>query len=76
DLLCELGENGIPFSIIFTKSDKQSATAVRAQVERDRAQLSEFWEELPPMFLSSAATGEGKEAILTYIDQILASLQP
>ena len=76
DFLCELGENGIPFSVIFTKSDKQSATAVRAQLERDRAQLSEFWEELPPMFLSSAATGEGKEAILNYIDQILASLQP
>lgn len=76
DFLCDLGENGIPFAIIFTKSDKQGVNAVRAQIERDREQLSEFWEELPPMFLSSAATGEGKEEILNYIDQILASLQP
>ena len=75
EFLSELGENGVPFAIIFTKSDKQGATAVRRQVERDCAQLSETWEELPPMFLSSAATGEGKEEILNYIDQILASLQ-
>ena len=71
EFLAGLGENGIPFAIIFTKGDKLGPNAIKAQVERDKAILSEQWEELPPMFVSSAETGAGKEEILEYIEKYL-----
>lgn len=74
DFLCALGENGIPFAIIFTKGDKQGPNVLKGQIERDCEILGEFWEELPPMFPSSAQTGAGKDSILNYIETILASL--
>ena len=72
EFLAWLGENGVPFSIIFTKCDKQSATATAAQVEKDKAILLEQWEELPPMFTSSSAKKTGREEILAYIDSLLS----
>ena len=71
EFLAGLGENGIPFAIIFTKGDKLGPNALKAQVERNKAILSEQWEELPPMFVSSAETGAGKEEILEYIEKYL-----
>jgi GTP-binding protein len=73
DFLCDLGENGIPFSIIFTKCDKLGPVALERQIERDQAQLLERWEELPPCFLSSAETGRGRDEILAYIESILSA---
>ena len=69
-----LGENRVPFGIIFTKSDKTGPNAVKAMVEKDCEILSRTWEELPPMFITSSRTAAGKEEILNYIDSILASL--
>ena len=66
-----LGENGIPFGIIFTKTDKLSATQRRKSVERYSATLGEEWEELPPMFCSSSEKGLGREEILDYIEKCL-----
>lgn len=71
EFLAGLGENGIPFAIIFTKSDKLGPNALKAQIERDKEILSEDWEEMPPMFSSSAETGAGKEEILDYIQQYI-----
>lgn len=71
EFLAGLGENGIPFAIIFTKSDKLGSNALKAQIERDKEILSEDWEEMPPMFSSSAETGAGKEEILDYIQQYI-----
>ena len=71
EFLAGLGENGIPFAIIFTKSDKLRPNALKAQIERDKEILSEDWEEMPPMFASSAETGAGKEEILDYIQQYI-----
>lgn len=71
DFITQLGENGIPFGIIFTKGDKLGPKALEAQIERDRQILSEQWEELPPMFSSSSETGKGKDEILDYIDKVL-----
>lgn len=71
EFLAGLGENGIPFAIIFTKSDKLGPNALKAQIERDKEILSEDWEEMPPMFTSSAETGAGKEEILDYIQQYI-----
>ena len=62
-----LGENGVPFAIVFTKGDKLGPNALKAQIEKDKAILSEQWEELPPMFVSSSETGMGREEILEYI---------
>ena len=67
EFISGLGENGIPFAIIFTKGDKLGPNALKAQIERDKEILSQYWEELPPMFVSSAETGAGKEEILEYI---------
>ena len=71
EFLAGLGENGIPFAIIFTKSDKLGPNALKAQIERDKEILSEDWEEMPPMFASSSETGAGKEEILDYIQQYI-----
>lgn len=69
-----LGENQIPFGIIFTKGDKMGPNALKAMVEKDCEILSRTWEELPPMFTSSSRTAAGREEILKYIESILASL--
>ena len=66
-----LGENGIPFALIFTKADKLSKTQCEKSVERYRKRLSETWEELPPMFVSSSERGTGREEILDFIGECL-----
>ena len=71
EFIAGLGENGIPFAIIFTKCDKMGPNVLKAQIERDKAILSEQWEELPRMFVSSAESGLGKEEILDYIQQYI-----
>lgn len=75
DFLMQLGNRGIPFSIIFTKADKLGKNALAAQIERNRQALLEYWEELPPVFISSAETGEGKEEILDYIGSLLEEMK-
>ena len=70
-----LGENGIPFSIIFTKTDKQSQTRTRENIENYKQKLLETWEELPPVFLTSSVKQTGKAELLDYIEQINRSLQ-
>ena len=63
-----LGENGVPFGIIFTKADKLSKTAAKNNVENICKALSKEWEELPPYFVTSSATGLGKDEVLGFID--------
>ena len=72
--ISELGEKGIPFGLIFTKADKQGPTVTAAQVEKNKARLLEDWEELPPVFVSSSRTGQGKQEIIDYIGTVLQSL--
>ena len=71
--IAELGENGIPFGIIYTKCDKQGPNVLAAQIARDEELLLQDWEELPPSFRSSSSTGMGREEILGYIDNVLAN---
>ena len=75
DFLQELGTSGIPFAIIFTKCDKQGPNVLSAQIEKNKAQILDYWEELPPCFLSSSETGMGREEILGYIEEVLESLK-
>ena len=69
-----LGRDGIPFAIIYTKCDKMGPEALKAQMQRNAAALLEQWEELPPVFVSSATAASGKEDILAYIDNVLKNL--
>lgn len=66
-----LGENGIPFGLVFTKSDKQSAAMTQATIERFRSVMLEKWEEMPPVFISSSAKKSGREEILDFIGNCL-----
>ncbi len=65
-----LGENGVPFSIVFTKLDKQSATAGERKIAEYCTRLLETWEELPPIFRTSSEDGRGRDAILNYIEEM------
>ena len=69
-----LGRDGIPFSIIYTKCDKQGPNVLKAQMERNASVLLEDWDGLPPVFTSSARSGAGREEILAFIDSILKTL--
>ena len=71
DFLMELGENRIPFSIIFTKGDKSGTNDRNEQIEKDKNQILQYWEELPPVFVSSSVTGMGRDEILGYIESVL-----
>lgn len=72
--MASLGEEGIPFGIIFTKGDKSGPNVLAAQIEKNKARLLEDWEELPPIFVSSAVSASGKTEILDYIGQVLQSI--
>ena len=70
-----LGENGVPFSIIFTKIDKISKGRLKENLKAYQEKLLETWEELPPILTSSSEKKEGREEILDYIDTINKSLK-
>lgn len=70
-----LGENGIPFAIIFTKADKQSAGKTKMNVAHYLDRLKEEWEELPPYFISSSENRTGRKEILDYIDSVNRQLK-
>ena len=70
-----LGENGVPFAIIFTKADKQGIQKTRESVNRFLNKLQEQWEEFPPHFVSSSEKKTGREEILAYIDEVNKSLE-
>ena len=67
----QLGMNGVPFGIIFTKADKLSKTQLQHSVATYQKTLAEQWEELPPMFTSSSEKGTGRDEIVGYIETIL-----
>lgn len=69
-----LGENTIPFNIVFTKSDKLKPKAIERNIENYSGVLKEQWEELPQYFITSSLNYDGKLELLTHIGQINASL--
>lgn len=75
DFMKFLGEARIPFSIIFTKCDKLGSNALQAQIEKNKQTLLEYWEELPPVFVSSSENKMGREEILNHIEQVLESIK-
>ncbi len=65
-----LGENGVPFAIVFTKLDKMGNVAGKRNVEAYCKKLLETWEELPPIFLTSSEDGRGRQELLDYIEEL------
>ena len=70
-----LGEERIPFSIVFTKADKLRKNQVQPSVALYKKELKKTWEELPPTFITSAAEKLGREEILDFIGRINVSLR-
>jgi GTP-binding protein len=69
-----LGENGVPFAVVFTKLDKMSAVRAKESLRAYQAKLQEQWEELPPIFATSSEKRTGRDELLNYIDGINKSL--
>lgn len=70
DFMRWLGENEVPFSIVFTKLDKLGVNAGKERMGLYKKELLEYWEELPPVFATSAADGRGRDELLDYIAQL------
>ncbi|MCX7986233.1 MAG: ribosome biogenesis GTP-binding protein YihA/YsxC [Bacteroidales bacterium] len=64
-----LGENQVPFALIFTKADKLSKSKLTQNVERFKQNMLKLWEELPPSFITSSLTGIGREELLAFITE-------
>ena len=75
DFITMLGENGIPFAIVFTKLDKISNRQWQMNFKAYKERLSEDWEELPPMFATSSEKGIGREEVLDFIEQTIENLK-
>ena len=69
-----LGEEGIPFALVFTKADKLSRGKLAANIAAYKERLLQQWEELPPLFITSAEARLGRDELLSYIDGINKSL--
>ena len=69
-----LGENEVPFAIVFTKGDKLGKVRLRENVEAYKQKMLETWVELPPVFVTSAETGMGGDELLKYIESINESV--
>lgn len=69
-----LGEEGVPFALVFTKADKLSKGRLAANVEAYKAKLHEEWEELPPIFVTSSEERMGRDELLDYIEEINTTL--
>ena len=70
-----LGENGVPFAIVFTKGDKLGKVRLKENVEAYKTRLLEEWEELPPVFVTSSETGLGREELTAYIEGLNEELK-
>lgn len=70
-----LGESSVPFAIVFTKADKLPVTKMQSNVAAYKKKLLETWDELPPLFITSAEKKQGREEVLGYIDTINKELE-
>lgn len=74
DFMIWMGENDIPFSIIFTKTDKLKPKAIEMHVNDYKTVLLETWEDMPNYFVTSSSKAIGKEEVLSYIDSLNKSM--
>ncbi|MAA57665.1 MAG: YihA family ribosome biogenesis GTP-binding protein [Cryomorphaceae bacterium] len=69
------GGKGIPFSLVFTKTDKLSSSALQKNLTGYKKEILKFWDELPPVFVTSSQSKFGREPLLNYIDEILTAFK-
>ncbi|MDD7072670.1 MAG: ribosome biogenesis GTP-binding protein YihA/YsxC [Candidatus Egerieousia sp.] len=69
EFLINLGNAGMPFAIVYTKADKMGTNLLAKQLNYNKKQLLEYWEELPPIFVSSSSDKRGREEILNFIEE-------
>jgi len=65
-----LGEESVPFALVFTKADKLSKGKLSANISAYKDRLLEAWEELPPLFITSSEARTGRDELLDYIEGI------
>lgn len=76
EFITMLGQQGIPFGLVFTKADKLSAAQLKRSVERyQRTLAAEQWEDMPTMFVSSSEKGRGRDEILNFIEECLNDVE-
>ena len=66
-----MGENQIPFALIYTKSDKSKPRIVQGNIESIQQELLKEWEYLPEQFITSASNGQGIEQVLEYLHTLV-----
>ena len=76
DFINKLGEKGVPFTLVFTKADKENQKTVSKNVQTYRDTLSAWWEELPTMIVTSSEKRLGRTQLLTHIETICATFVP
>ncbi len=70
DFMAWMGNNQIPFAIVFTKADKLKPKALEKNIETYSKTMLETWEEMPPYFTTSSSNGTGRDTLLNYIDVV------
>lgn len=70
-----LGLNGVPFAIIFTKSDKLKANEIDKHIDSYKKEMLEMWETLPPMFVTSSSKNQGRDLLVSYIESVINKTQ-
>lgn len=68
------GENQLPFSMVFTKTDKLSNVELQKNLAAYKREMLKYWEEMPPMFTTSSVSGQGREELLNYIQELIDTL--
>ncbi|WP_256013565.1 ribosome biogenesis GTP-binding protein YihA/YsxC [Desertivirga xinjiangensis] len=76
DFCAWLGEHGIPFVLVFTKADKQSRLKTEQSVSKFKKAMLEYFEEVPPQFITSSESKNGREEVLAFIHDINARFIP
>ncbi len=71
DFMQLLGREGVPFGVVFTKVDKQSQRLTNKNIETYRQTLLQWWEELPPMFVTSSEKRLGRDEIIAFVEGCL-----
>ena len=69
------GGKGIPFSLVFTKTDKLSSSSLQKNLTGYKKEMLKFWDDLPPVFVNSSQSKFGREPLLNYIDEILKAFK-
>ena len=76
DFMQLLGREGVPFGVVFTKTDKQSQRLTNKNIDIYRQTLLQWWEELPPMFVTSSEKRQGRDEIIGFVEQCLTNIEP